>query len=333
MKLDQFMSVVLAPSHTTDRCEALTSLLDTSYHELELMPAGVEQRREQMKNLLDMLDCLEGLQSADLRKTGQIEESDAAMSPVGLHVRLLDDLGVSNHRLQLIDRGCMHWRSLVLRFRHEHHARVRRCPFEAANAGHYPFRDFEHGVIQVRSASPVSAPANSGRCYDYANVALFTDPNASQSERSALYHDRLEVKTITEADLRSPSEHALVGQQGVFARKDIPAGTCIGVYGGQILGTVDTFILEDKRYIMLVSDEGERICINGEGMLSLTNTVFEVGFDGKVMGHPSAGYNIEMAGFPAQLDHGWAVYVPACFTTEDVVAGQELRWNYALNKI
>jgi hypothetical protein len=64
----------------------------------------------------------------------------------------------------------------------------------------------------------------------------------------------------------------------------------------------------------------------------LMNTLFELDPQGEVTGHPATGYNVAATPYRVTLRHGWQAHIRAFRTSEDVPAGHELRWNYALGQ-
>ena len=180
----------------------------------------------------------------------------------------------------------------------------------------------------MRPANEHSAPSARGHVYPWAMVEPYTRPTTSQRDRAALYQSRLLVRTLTAEDLRSPDEQGLIGQRGVFARAEIPAGTCVGVYGGQILDRADLFILQDDRYLIGASATPGEKGINGENMMAIMNTCYLLDAQGKVAGHPPTGYNVEPAAFAVETAQGEPLVVHAFFASCDIAPGEELRWNY-----
>jgi len=227
-------------------------------------------------------------------------------------------------QLDLVRHGTARWLSTLRQVRFRERARVARRTFNIEACGTYPFRDADHGEIHVHEAHDDSAA--------FADVEPFICPRVSRRVRAATCLRWLTPKRMTEADLRSPDERALVGQWGLFARTTIPAGTCLGVYGGQLLDDVDVFLLQDDRYLMSASDVLGQVAINGENIMSLMNTLFELDADGRVVGHPADGYNVAGTVHRVTLRHGWRARVHAFHASEDVAAGRELRWNYGLGQ-
>lgn len=228
------------------------------------------------------------------------------------------------HQLDLLRHGTGRWLSMLRRFRFRERARVTRPAFRIETCGVYPFRDADHGDVRIDEVL--------GDAAGYADVEPFTCPRASRRARAAACLRWVVPGRVSEADLRNPHERALIGQWGLFARAAIPAGTCLGVYGGQLLDDVDVFLLQDDRYLVSASDVLGRVAINGENIMSLMNTLFETGANGDVTGHPVDGYNVTTATYRVALRHGWQARILAFRASEDVPAGRELRWNYGLGE-
>ncbi|MBW8831990.1 MAG: hypothetical protein JF606_21750 [Burkholderiales bacterium] len=294
MNQEQFQAAVFAPAGTTSKCEALEALINREFDAIDKLPPGIERRKAHVATFLQFKDFLCGLAAPErlLAESGEV----------------LDNTTRLQLELDLMRSGRARWQSLIKQYRHAERNRVHRRTWRPKLCGDYPFRDVDHGPCHVLDADDLSKPAKSGRTYSYVDVFPFTCPSTSKSGRAALYNDRLQVRSLVEQDLKTPDEQALIGQRGVFAKVRIAAGTCLGIYGGQLLDEFDVFVVIDDRYLLLASNEPGRVSVNGETMLSL---VF----------------------FPARLLHGWVISVPALFATEDIAAGEELRWNYGLGSL
>lgn len=316
MNQEQFQAAVFTPSGSTSKCEALVALIDREFEAIDRLPPGIERRKAHVATFLRFKDFLCDLAAPDSPAVGSDE--------------FLDDMARLQLELDLMRSGGARWHALIKQYRHVERDRVHRRTWRQRLCGDYPFRDVDHGPCHVLHADEWSKPAKSGRRYSYVDVFPFACPSTPKSGRAALYNDRLQVRTLVEQDLKTPHEQALVGQRGVFAKVRIATGTCLGIYGGQLLDEYDVFVVMDGRYLHSVSNEAGRVCVNGETMLSLANTLFVVDENGEMKRHPETGYNMEVAYFPARLSHGWSISVPAMFATQDIAAGEELRWNYAL---
>ena len=319
MNQEQFQAEVFAPASTGSKSEALVALIDREFSAINKLPPGIERRKAHVATFLQFKDFLCEVAAPErlLAESGEV----------------LDNVARLQLELQLMRSGGARWQSLIKQYRHAERNRVHRRTWRQKLCGDYPFRDVDHGPCHVLDADDLSRPARSGRRYSYVDVFPFACPSTSKSGRAALYNDLMQVRVLVEQDLKTPDEQALIGQRGVFAKVQIAAGTCLGIYGGQLLDEYDLFVVIDDRYLLSASNEPERVWVNGETMLSLTNTLFVADEKGEKKRHPPTGYNMELAFFPAKLLHGWAISVPALFTTEDIAAGEELRWNYGLGSL
>lgn len=283
-----------------DRADVDRWLWD-GYRRIDTMPDSPQRRRAHMTHVLDCQHRVLALMPTD----------DAA-TPTDERAR----------QLALMSYGTERWLALLAQVRLRHRDRVARREYAAEHAGDPPFRDADHGVVHVVEVLD--------RADAFADVEPYTDARIGRRARAAHALRLLVPRRIEAADLRSPQEVALIGQRGLFARHDIPAGTCLGVYGGQLLDEVDLFLLDDDRYLMSASDPVGRVAVNGENLLSLMNTLFLFDAEGRPDGHPPAGYNVRGESFPVRLRHGWTARIHAFRASEDIPAGRELRWNYDL---
>ena len=327
MNTEEFLSTVLAPAHPDEQQQVLLSLLEEPYAAAQALPTETERRNAHLKHILHTKELIETLvgpqllaRAATLQATGQL---DPAATP-----ELGGGMGDVMQRFRLAHAGGSYFFSALERVRRQYRHRVERREYRDALCGSYPWRDVEHEEVHVRPAGLYSAPSPQGRSYPWALVAPYTAPGTWQLERAALYRSRLQVRRMTAADLQSPGEEPLIGQHGVFATAGIAAGSCVGVYGGQILDRADIFILKDDRYLISASSNPAERGINGENMMALMNTFYLLDAQGRFAGHPSAGYNVEPAAFTVETMLGEPLIVHAFFATRGIAAGEELRWNY-----
>nr|WP_297524118.1 SET domain-containing protein [uncultured Roseateles sp.] len=286
-----------------DRADVDRWLWD-GYRRIDTMPDSPRRRRAHMTHVLDCQRRVLALMPRDDDRTSTDERA---------------------RQLALMSYGTERWLALLAQVRLRHRDRVARRDYAAEHAGDPPFRDADHGVVHVVDVLD--------RLEAFADVEPYTDAGVGRRTRAAHALRLLEPRRIAAADLRSPREAALIGQRGLFARHDIAAGTCLGVYGGQLLDDVDLFLLDDDRYLMSASDPIGEVAVNGENLLSLMNTLFLFDADGRPDGHPVAGYNVRGESFRVRLRHGWTARIHAFRASEDIPAGRELRWNYDLGGI
>jgi hypothetical protein len=271
------------------------------YRETESVRGSMRRRRAQMAHVLDCRERILGLMPPEVTAEALDERAG---------------------QLALVQYGTARWLSLLKQVRFRHRERVARRVFAPERCGDAPFRDADHGTVHVVSVLD-GGPG-------FKDVEPFLCARASRRARAGAYLRHLQARRLGAGDLWSPHEHALVGQWGLFARTAISAGTCLGVYGGQLLDEVDIFLLQDDRYLMSASDAVGQVAVNGENMMSLMNTLFDVDGEGRLLGHPAAGYNVAGEAYHLTLRHGWTARVHAFRASEDIPAGRELRWNYDL---
>jgi hypothetical protein len=334
MTRTEFVDLVRSDGLPAAQCDAVIEALDRALLE---GPADADDptlwRRRRMNAFLAGQDLVLSLMVDDL--------AGPALGTAGAEPRVgdLEPMALAHHRLRLVRLGTTHWLARLAQFRAAHEARVRRRDYDDADCGSPPFRDADHGVLELLAADEHSLPDAHGARRAFHEIAPFVDHNASAAQRAALYLDRMGARTLGEADMQSPFERELLGQRGVFARVPLARGTCLGVYGGQLLDEVDQFIVKDDRYLMALraslpparlAPSQRSAAVNGEGLPSVMNTRFAYDDEGRAVGHPASGFNVERVLFPARLSHGWHIAIPAAFASTDIAAGEELRFNYEL---
>ena len=205
---------------------------------------------------------------------------------------------------------------------------ITRLPYSPALDGRYPFRDAAHNPLHIVAVS--DGPDRFGACEDPRREAVlpFVDPDAGEATLAAAYHDRLVCRAITGADLADPRERVLVGQLGVFAKRDLRYGECLGVYGGQLLTPAMYFACADDAFI-LSAVSGENVAfVDGENILAMANTRLAYDAGGLPVAQAGEGYNLKVVRFHVIAEGGRRFSIGAFFAAEDVAAGTELRWNY-----
>jgi hypothetical protein len=337
MNSQEVVGAVLALPYAHQQQQALRDYLHEGYTRAAALQDAEQRRRALVRHLELAKDCVCSLGDpqtiAKVRRVAPAPSSNGseAGTATGPAVRELDDISLAMHQLQLVQSSVGRVFSMLKQVRYGHRHRLLRREYRDEDCGNYPLRDADHAVVHVRAAQPASRVAPSGRTYAYADVEPFLSPSVSKRARAALYRSRLQARTLTADDLQAPHEQPLIGQRGVFATAAIQPGTCVGVYGGQIMDEADIFLVIDDRYLINASpDRIGETGINGENLMSLTNTLFVVDAKGQPCGHPPAGYNIEAAQFEVQATHGWKLIVHAFFAITEIRPGDELRWNYNL---
>ncbi|WP_413736228.1 hypothetical protein ACL2XP_25535 [Sodalis sp. RH21] len=190
-----------------------------------------------------------------------------------------------------------------------------------------PYRDPQGKAISIESLSERSFKSSSYRIYNRRHVLPYTLPGQSGEYRSRLY-DKLLCRRLTANDL-PPHEAKLIGQWGVMAASFIPYGTCIGIHTGVLVPPEFTDAnIFDHDYLIALTVEEEDIYLDGDGIMSKINTLFDYDKDGHPFRQAARGYNVETAQFKATLSGGRTASVVALFTIVNIAPGQELRCNY-----
>ncbi|MCS4510404.1 SET domain-containing protein [Xylophilus ampelinus] len=313
-----------------DQAQCVSQAMREAVERLRRELPPPEARLAMMRQLLAFKDQL-------LAYVNSVTSPDATASFVaraagGGPLAGMNAIAQAQRRGQTVSTAMSGWVSLVKVFRYRERERIARRNYVDACCGCVPYRDADHGSLRLLSADAVSLPLPDGSQRSIAEVAPYVDAGCSQRVRAAVQRRWMLVRCLTQADLQGPHEAALIGQRGVFAAVNIPAGTCLGVYGGQLLGEVDYFLLQDDRYLMALRSGAGPAFVNGENLMSVTNTLFEVDATGQRVGHPAAGYNLERVLFPSRWSHGWHFGMPVFFASQDIPSGTELRWNYDLSR-
>ncbi|WP_426400599.1 type III effector protein [Ralstonia sp. R-29] len=204
---------------------------------------------------------------------------------------------------------------------------VARLPYSPELDTRYPFRDAAAEPIIIHTLSEAGHPAGTSRSYPADAVWPYLQAEAAPDARGALYHRKLLCRPMRFEDLRDAREHALVGERGVFAVRDIAAGECLGVYGGRLMTPATYYTCTEDSFVLSTTADGIESWVDGENILAMANTVFA--YTGNEPDRQAeVGYNMEAAVFLAASRCGRRFSIRAFFTTEPVAAGTELRWNY-----
>ena len=213
----------------------------------------------------------------------------------------------------------------VAAFKHMHP--IARLPYSPELDTRYPFRDAAGEPVIIHTLAEAGHPACSSRSYPADAVWPYLQADAAPDARGALYHRKLLCRPVRPEDLRDAREHALVGERGVFAVRDIAAGECLGVYGGRLMTPATYYTCIEDAFVLSTTADGVESWVDGENILAMANTVFA--YTGNEPDRQAeAGYNMEAAVFPAASRCGRRFSIRAFFATEPVAAGTELRWNY-----
>jgi len=163
-------------------------------------------------------------------------------------------------------------------------------------------------------------------------IRPYVDPARSNADRSTLYHANLHSRRVKHSDLVCPQEKALVGQWGVFSRRRIPAGMCLGVYGGTLLGHEDLITIADRRYLAKGAMTEPEYVVNGENVMSLMNTMLLFDADGCVVAQDTRQHNVRAQPVSCKTMDGVAVSLIAFFAAQEIERDCELRWNYGYDE-
>lgn len=335
MTREDFLGTVFATTQAHLQQQALAGILRDGHAAAEALATPAARTLAHLQHVLrckDFITLLATPQGMSTVQQAGLNVCAAGPAQGAPEAQAPDPMVLLARQLLLVQGGGNQLLSLIKKVRYQYRHRVHRRDLGDELCGVYPFRDADHEQVLVRSAESLSAPAKTGTRYPYADVEPFTCPRAKKKTRAALYQSRLQVRTMTAADLKTPDEQALIGQRGVFARQPIPAGVCVGVYGGQILDKGDLFILQDDRYLINASADPGQLGINGEHMMSLMNSLFPSDTQDTAAGHANTGYNVEAACFSARMSDDRPMLLHAFFSTTDIAPGDELRWNYDLSK-
>ncbi|WP_190274676.1 RHS repeat-associated core domain-containing protein [Pantoea sp. At-9b] len=220
------------------------------------------------------------------------------------------------------------------------------------NAGKFPFRlsgtPFKlrgFTIYDLDKTRPLPQDAQ-------AKLKSFIDPGLSEASRKDLYLQNVRVEAFTSDDVStSPNrrfiEQRLIGQEKLVAARDLAKGTCIGVYGGEVMSEDEVLKLDIDKQINLLGGEGvsHKFFWDGDNPMAKMNTIFELNQAGNDITQATSGYNVENILAMATLDKSSPRYAEmnriefvTFFTAQDVKEGEELRWNYGyqsriINKI
>jgi len=305
MIADPFVREVLQPGTQHGCRRALLGLIDHAWNRACRAPDPSRRRRRQRAALLSLLWRIQALSAA-----GQVE--------------------CAPWHWEIVLAGLARYNHLLARFRYEHRERVVRRIDRDFGASAFPLRDPDHGELRLVDIPAESRPGDDGRTLSSQCVLPYLEPHVRGRVRAQRCRRWLQPARLERRHLRSTHEAPLLGQWGVFAARRVPAGTCVGVFGGLVLDEADGLALRNHRHAISASAVPGRVTVNGENILSLVNTLFETDEQGVWTGHPATGFNTDMAQFDVRLSHGWDVRIVACVATQDIPAGNELRWSYRL---
>ena len=159
----------------------------------------------------------------------------------------------------------------------------------------------------------------------------------NHEEVAKLYEEKLLLREFTAEDAKFPQETSMIGQAMVVARKPLKAGEAIGVYGGNFIpfhvsnARRDPFVIDVMPGPLPNRPTWDRLVLTGDNIISRINSIFE--YEGRLpVRQASSGYNVEGATFPVDVEIAEGRLEPfllsGFFTTRDIPADEELRWNY-----
>ncbi|MBA1377547.1 dermonecrotic toxin domain-containing protein [Pseudomonas brassicacearum] len=212
-----------------------------------------------------------------------------------------------------------------------------------ANNGRYPIRDTDGLPMRIRRIQNLGISPISHRTFSKDLVLPYIKWEGYEQVAS-LYEEKLEVVPFTAAHQKFPEENVLIGQLAVVNKRPLGKGEIIGVYGGELLpvgvaGRRQDPYLIDITPIELPSSTNAAspppvrsdVVLSGDNILSRMNTIVEYE-EGAPARQAAAGYNVEAAYFNVDVQKGSqpqeCMKLTAFFTTEDIPANTELRWNY-----
>ncbi|WP_442783031.1 hypothetical protein [Collimonas fungivorans] len=234
-----------------------------------------------------------------------------------------------------LERACEMWllvRYGAYRLRKEFqtlqtHCAIERLPYSPELDGRYPFRDAESRPVMIRKIWQSKATA-SGQIYSPEAVWPSIDPLTTAQARMARYHSMIQCRLVESSDLQDPRESSLVGERGVFAIRPLQKGECVGVYGGRLMTPAMYFMLRSDSFAISSICGNAVSFLDGENILAMMNTSLEYDESGHCIRQSPDAYNVEPVAFDVESDIGGKFSIRAFFSTRDIPAGAELRWNY-----
>ncbi|MEO6921897.1 MAG: hypothetical protein ABI171_23165 [Collimonas sp.] len=302
---------------------------------------------EQQEFLFEMVPALrseiQGILTPAMRAALQVKNVDVDCE-IGAEVEgeLTDD--GNSIRCEIIDnfsgnaeleRACEMWLlvrygtyRLLKEFRLlQAHCAIERLPYCPELDGRYPFRDAESRPVMIRKIWQAKAAA-SGQVYSPDAVWPSIDPLATAQARMARYQSMIQCRLIESSDLQDPRESSLVGERGVFTIRQVQKGECVGVYGGRLMTPAMYFMLRSDSFAISSVSGNAVSFLDGENILAMMNTSLEYDASGHCARQSPDAYNVEPVAFDVESDIGRKFSIRAFFSTRDIPAGEELRWNY-----
>ena len=208
--------------------------------------------------------------------------------------------------------------------------------YDRVNNGRYPLRDLSGNPLRIRKIQRMSEINDSGVRYPAKEILPYLKWE-NHEEVAKLYEEKLLLREFTAEDAKFPQETSMIGQAMVVARKPLKAGEAIGVYGGNFIpfhvsnARRDPFVIDVMPGPLPTRPTWDRLVLTGDNIISRINSIFE--YEGRLpVRQASSGYNVEGATFPVDVEIAEGRLEPfllsGFFTTRDIPADEELRWNY-----
>lgn len=208
--------------------------------------------------------------------------------------------------------------------------------YHPENNGLYPIIKTDGSEYKIKKIKSHSSPGKNDHIYLCSDVKPYISSKKTSQERSAMYDEWLVVKRLGNDNQLLLKDSSLNGQHGVFAVKDIPAHTCIGVHGGTILffsgsgveknHLPHSVLMNMNQDYLVCMNEEDNIVLDGINIISKINSNFCQN-NGEWY-ESSEGFNAKSVKFPCEMEDGNKLWLHAIFTTENIKKGQEIRMSY-----
>ena len=223
--------------------------------------------------------------------------------------------------------------------------------YDRINNGRYPIRDMSGQPMRIKYIESSSTSDASNTTYYKETLEPYLKWQGYEKVAS-LYDEKIEVVPFTAALQKFPEESSLLGQKAVVAKRAIHKGEPLGIYGGTVLhesaaqfrqdvyaSSIEARSSPPPDAIPHIRKLPNTELISGDNVLSRINTIFEYE-TGRPVRQARTGYNTESVDFDVDTIDNSPVDIPAnqqtltrlkmtaFFASEDIAAGDELRWNY-----
>ncbi|WP_248768012.1 SET domain-containing protein [Pseudomonas sp. MWU12-2345] len=212
--------------------------------------------------------------------------------------------------------------------------------YDRVNNGRYPLRDLSGNPLRIRKIQHMSEITDSGVRYQAKDILPYLKWENHEAV-AQLYEEKLLLRQFTAEDAKFPQESSMIGQAMVVARRPLKAGEAIGVYGGNFIpfhvsnARRDPFVIDVLPGPLPDKPTWDRLVLTGDNIISRINSIFE--YEGRLpVRQAGSGYNVEGASFPVDVEIAEGRLEPfvlsGFFTTRDIPADEELRWNYGYSE-